>query len=106
MKIIDLHPEDRSAVRQAAALLVEGFREHMSLRISTRRLAPFHQDSRVVALERGIEDAFEALWSTRAAIVELAKPLPAREVGEKKPAPRRRRRKAVRADDVDTKGDE
>jgi hypothetical protein len=34
MKIIDLHPEDRSAVRQAAALLVEGFREHMSLRIS------------------------------------------------------------------------
>jgi len=58
-------------------------------------------------LERGIEDAFEALWSTRAAIVELAKPLPAREVGEKKPAPRRRRRKADRrADDVDTKGDE
>jgi hypothetical protein len=79
----------------------------MSLRISTRRLAPFHQDSRVVALERGIEDALEALWNTRAAIVDLAKPLPAREVGEKKPAPRRRRRKADRrADDVDTKGDE
>lgn len=28
MKIVDLRPDDRDAIRQAAALLVEGFREH------------------------------------------------------------------------------
>jgi hypothetical protein len=79
----------------------------MSLRISTRRLTPFHQDSRVVALERGIEDALEALWNTRAAIVDLAKPLPARGPGAKNPARRRRRRKRDRSpEDVDPKGDE